>query len=210
MGQSWNAPAVRAAASVLRSVATRSGSQNQNGRHLLLPCESVATLSDVSMQRLRRNGIRGVILDKDNTVTAPYVDEVHPRAANGLQMLLREFPGKVAILSNSAGTPDDSEYKQAARIEESLGVPVIRHTEKKPGGLAEVMKHFSMEPHELAIVGDRLLTDIYFGNLHGMYTIHVGILTLEGDNKAAAFVRFAENHLILPLLAKKTKTPERL
>ena len=110
----------------------------------------------------------------------------------------------MAILSNSAGTPDDPGHAQARRIEDALNVPVIRHEEKKPGGLADVLDHFEGEisPHELAIVGDRLLTDVYFGNVHGMFTVHVGALTLKGDNKAAALIRFLENRLILPLVMR--------
>ena len=63
-----------------------------------------------------------------------------------------------------------------------------------------MLDHFEgrVAPHELAVVGDRLLTDVYFGNVHGMYTVHVGVLTLTGDNKAAALVRFLENRVILP------------
>ena len=33
------------------------------------------------------------------------------------------------------------------------------------------------------MVGDRLLTDVVFGNMNGMMTVHVRPLTLVGDNK---------------------------
>lgn len=45
---------------------------------------------------------------------------------------------------------------------------------------------------ELCFVGDRLLTDVVFGNLHGMLTVHTRPLTLEGDNRPAAVFRFLE------------------
>ena len=41
------------------------------------------------------------------------------------------------------------------------------------------------------MVGDRLLTDVVFGNLHGMLTVHTQPLTLEGDNKVARAIRCA-------------------
>ena len=50
----------------------------------------------------------------------------------------------VAIVSNSAGTVDDPGFADRRAIEEAL-----------------------------CAVGDRLLTDIMFGNLHGMLTVHV-------------------------------------
>lgn len=45
---------------------------------------------------------------------------------------------------------------------------------------------------ELCFVGDRLLTDVVFGNLHGMFTVHTRPLTLKGDNRPAAIFRFLE------------------
>lgn len=104
----------------------------------------------------------------------------------------------MAILSNSAGTQDDDDFRDALAIEEAMGIAVIRHAEKKPGGLAEVLDHFSMEdPAALCMVGDRLLTDVVFGNLHGMLTIHtLPLCTGEensGDNKVAKVIRGAEN-----------------
>lgn len=45
---------------------------------------------------------------------------------------------------------------------------------------------------ELCFVGDRLLTDVVFGNLHGMLTVHTQPLTLTGDNRPAAVFRFLE------------------
>lgn len=41
-------------------------------------------------------------------------------------------------------------------------------------------------------MGDRLLTDVVFGNLHDMLTVHTQPLTLKGDNRPAAVFRFLE------------------
>ena len=143
-----------------------------------------------------------VVFDKDNTLTAPYENDVHPDASLGLQSALLEFgKDRVAILSNSAGTKDDPGYKAAISIEEALGINVIRHNEKKPGGLSEVMEHFALrDPAKICIVGDRLLTDVVFGNLHGMLTVHTLPLCKgkdnRNDNMIASVVRLAENTLL--------------
>ena len=47
----------------------------------------------------------------------------------------------VSILSNSAGSRDDVGFKEAEKVEESLGITVIRHGGKKPLVFEEVMKH---------------------------------------------------------------------
>jgi hypothetical protein len=83
-----------------------------------------------------------------------------------------------------------------------LGINVILHKEKKPGGLEEVLRHFPTveEPAELCMVGDRLLTDVVFGNLHGMLTVHTLPLCSgkdnKGDNKVASVIRTVENKLM--------------
>jgi phosphatidylglycerophosphatase GEP4 len=144
------------------------------------------------------------VFDKDNTLTAPYELHVHDKAASGLQSALDTFGrDQVAILSNSAGTKDDPDYKDAIRIEEAMGISVIRHDEKKPGGLDELMAHFGgvvEDPSQICMVGDRLLTDIVFGNLYGMLTVHTLPLCQGSDNardnKVASVVRSGENKML--------------
>ena len=111
----------------------------------------------------------------------------------------------------------------------ALGVPVLRHTAKKPmpgaDDLAEVLAHFNaqlppqsllgegrqgqagsgegglLRADELCVVGDRLLTDVLFGNLHGLLTVHLTTtLSLTGDNAMARLFRGLESAVLLPLL----------
>lgn len=161
----------------------------------------VSNVSEVNYQALRDHcGIRACVFDKDNTLTAPYALEAHPNAASGLQSAINVFGrDQVAILSNSAGTKDDPGYEDAIKIEEALGIAVIRHDEKKPGGLDEMMAHFPGvdDPSQICMIGDRLLTDIVFGNLYGMLTVHTLPLCTgsdnENDNTIASAIRSVEN-----------------
>lgn len=41
---------------------------------------------------------------QDNTLTAPYEDDVHPLVEEGLRRCMEVFEGRVCIMSNSAGT----------------------------------------------------------------------------------------------------------
>ncbi|KAL7489997.1 hypothetical protein ACHAW6_015693 [Cyclotella cf. meneghiniana] len=192
MVQSINLKALTTLASVVRRP------------YLAAPHVAVSNISEVNYQALRDHcNIKAVIFDKDNTLTAPYINSIHPNAHFGLQSALDVFGSKnVAILSNSAGTDDDFGHEDAKSIEERLGIPVILHKEKKPGGLEEVMLHFPnvKEPSELCMVGDRILTDVVFGNLHGMLTVHTLPLCTgednKGDNKIASWIRSAENKLM--------------
>ena len=193
MVQSINTKALVTLASVIRRP------------YLAAPHVHVATISDVNYTAMKEKcGIKAVVFDKDNTLTAPYATEVHPNAEVGLRSALDVFgQSNVAILSNSAGTKDDPGYEDAERIEKEMGIAVIRHDEKKPGGLEEVMKHFGddiSDPSQLCMVGDRLLTDVVFGNLYGMLTVHCDPLCTgeenKNDNKVASVVRTGENSIM--------------
>lgn len=192
MVQSINIKALTTLASVLRRP------------YLAAPHLFVPTVSDVNYQALRDHcGIKAVIFDKDNTLTAPYENSLHPRAKFGLQSALDTFgTANVAILSNSAGTDDDPGFVDGKEIEESLGIAVIKHSDKKPGGLEEVMRHFPNvdDPSQLCMAGDRLLTDVVFGNLHGMLTVHILPLCTgkenKNDNTVAKVIRTVENKIM--------------
>ncbi|KAG7345770.1 HAD phosphatase family IIIA protein [Nitzschia inconspicua] len=188
MVQSLNTKALVTLASVIRRPS------------LMVPHVSVDNISEINYEAMKEHaGIRAVIFDKDNTLTAPYAMDLHPLAVSGLEHAKRVFGVEnVAIMSNSAGTRDDPEYKDAQQIETALGIAVIRHEEKKPGGLQEVLSHFQMDDAaSLCMVGDRLLTDVVFGNLYGMLTIHTLPLCRGDDNQAdnipAKLIRTVEN-----------------
>lgn len=167
---------------------------------ILIPHVSVANVSELDYKAMKEcAGIRAVVFDKDNTLTAPYGMVVHRDAARGLESAKEIFgPENVAIMSNSAGTKDDPNYEDAKQIEESLGIAVIRHDDKKPGGLNDVLSHFDMDDSAaLCMIGDRLLTDVVFGNLYSMLTVHTLPLCKGDENKQdntpSRIIRSVEN-----------------
>lgn len=187
MVQSFNGPALRAALRVL------------SRPRLLLPTASVESIANISFKGLRECGIQGVIFDKDNTLTAPYELSIFPSLKEAFEEAKAEFAGKCVIMSNSAGTPDDPQFKAAIQIEEALGVPVLRHKDKKPEGIESISDFFgggSIPLHTLCMVGDRLFTDVLLGNLHGMLTIRTAELTRVNDNRPAAMIRSLESRFL--------------
>lgn len=172
--------------------------------YLISPHVYVRDISEVNFLALREFcGIRAILFDKDNTLTSPYCNEIHEKAKKGFADALEIFGSEnVAIISNSAGTDDDLNYKDAEEIENQLNIAVIRHKEKKPGGIKEVLGHFNDVdcPEQIAMVGDRLLTDVVFGNLYGMLTIHTQPLCQGSENKndnlIARVLRSIENYVL--------------
>ena len=119
MPQSWNPAAIRVAARVLfRQPA------------LAVPHLEVRDVGCLDFRGCARAA--GRRFDKDNTLTAPYAAEVHPRATAAVRRCIDAFgAGRTAVLSNSAGTPDDPGYRQADALERSLGLPVLRRREEE-------------------------------------------------------------------------------
>lgn len=70
---------------------------------------------------------------------------------------------------------------------------VLRHEVKKPGCRAEVLSYFRSKldcnvtsPDQIAVVGDRLFTDVMMANLMGGY----GVWVRDGVVERKSFVRF--------------------
>jgi phosphatidylglycerophosphatase GEP4 len=62
---------------------------------------------------------------------------------------------------------------------------------QKPEGDCEAIRaHFGLAScAEVALIGDRYLTDVLFGNRHGMFTIRTAPFCPEKDNFVVRLVR---------------------
>jgi phosphatidylglycerophosphatase GEP4 len=84
---------------------------------------------------------------------------LHPTAIPIVNESKELFQANVAILSNSAGSSDDTDYQMAVETEKTMGIEVIRHKIKKPACLDEVVEHFQKKtnkiitPAQICVVG---------------------------------------------------------
>lgn len=92
--------------------------------------------------------------------------------------LKEAYPGrKLLVVSNTSGaTSWDKDLKQAAEVERGTGVHVLPHAVKKPGCGSEIMEYFRQhpetgvtDPSHIAVVGDRLTTDMMLANMMGSW-----------------------------------------
>ncbi|KAF8783856.1 hypothetical protein HU200_000298 [Digitaria exilis] len=119
LGQRFNPAGVAAVATVAASEP-----------RLALPHVTVQDIRWLDWAELRRAGFRGVVFDKDNTLTAPYAPALWPPLAAAFDQCRATFPpGALAIYSNSAGLKEyDPDGVDARAIETAIeGVHVIRH-----------------------------------------------------------------------------------
>ncbi|KAI7872852.1 mitochondrial PGP phosphatase-domain-containing protein [Spinellus fusiger] len=181
---------------------------------LALPHIIVDDIRNINFGRLKsEKDIQAIAFDKDNCLTAPYVSHIYPPFEEAWRECKQTFgPKNIAIVSNSAGTTDDSNYKDAHTLEHSLQVTVLKHKAKKPAGGEALARHFKpILPQQVAFVGDRILTDVLFGNLNGNLTIWTRqVVTEKGDNKMALWLRRMEHRLISYLQERGVQPPPHL
>ncbi|KAI8983699.1 mitochondrial PGP phosphatase-domain-containing protein [Pilobolus umbonatus] len=174
--------------------------------HIII--EDIRSIHYVNLKKM--GNIKAMAFDKDNCLTAPYVSTIYPPFKDAWNTCKSTFgEEKIIIVSNSAGTKDDVGYKEAKHLEESLGVKVLKHSQKKPSGGEYLKQHlYPLSPQEVAFTGDRIFTDIVFGNLNGNLTIWTKkIVTEKGDNKAALWMRRLEHKFIHFLQKMDVKAP---
>ncbi|KAK0664187.1 Phosphatidylglycerophosphatase GEP4 [Lasiodiplodia hormozganensis] len=187
---------------------------------LCLPHHTVSTFSQLpvplSRGLTRPDGkavdIRAVVLDKDNCFAVPHANEVHPEYKAKFQELRDAYPGpKLLIVSNTAGTGSDPAYAQAELLERNTGIRVLHHNTKKPGCRSEVFEYFRnipeagvTSPSQIAIVGDRLFTDVMMANLMGAH----GFWVKDGTIGPHSFFARAEHRLAAFLLRRGYAAPD--
>ena len=90
------------------------------------------------------------------------------------------YPGRrLLIVSNTAGALSyDPNRTLAAEVETATGVAVLSHRVKKPGCGDEILDYFRAHPEtgvtspsHIAVVGDRLTTDMMLANMMGSWGI---------------------------------------
>jgi phosphatidylglycerophosphatase GEP4 len=142
----------------------------------------------------KKPDIRAIVLDKDNCFAIPHQNDIFPANKAKFDELRQAYPGsKLLIVSNSSGTGADPGFKDAELLERNTGVTVLRHTTKKPGCSGEIMDYFRSKPdsqvtkpEQVAIVGDRLFTDMMMANMMGAHSVWVRDGVVEDRNIVSA------------------------
>jgi HAD superfamily phosphatase (TIGR01668 family) len=138
----------------------------------LVPYRYARSIAGIDPLSLRADGIRGVILDLDNTIVAWNA----PAPTSEVQQWVTELAKsgvKVCIVSNNFSN-------RVRAIAQRLGVPVVTGAIKPtPWAFRKAMRVMGTEPKDTALVGDQLFTDVLGGNLLGLKTILVDPLSIR-------------------------------
>ena len=132
----------------------------------LLPKHITCATTDLTVEFLREQGIRLLMLDFDNTIV-PYTTSVPTAEMDAWlkHMVSSEIP--ICVVSNSKND-------RVKIFCEKYGIPCITHA-KKPfsKGIVECLEKFAVPAEEAALVGDQIFTDTLGGNGAGVTTILV-------------------------------------
>lgn len=139
-----------------------------------IPAMHVETIYDIDLDDLKNSGISGIITDLDNTLVGAREALATPELVKWLKDV--ETAGfRVVIVSNN----------RRARVQafsEPLGLKYI-YSANKPRNRAfrQALQLLGLQPGEVAVIGDQMLTDVLGGNRMGLHTILVKPISVKDE-----------------------------
>ncbi|NCJ08406.1 YqeG family HAD IIIA-type phosphatase [Synechococcales cyanobacterium C] len=120
----------------------------------------------ITPELLARHQLQGLVLDVDDTLVSTRNSEVSPEVTQWL--LSMQEVATVSLVSNNLSRT------RIRRIGNSLDLPYTFGA-RKPSRrkLRQAVAAMSLPTHRVAMVGDRIFTDVVAGNRLGMFTILV-------------------------------------
>ncbi len=155
---------------------------------MLYPNEYLDSVKDISLDLLKKNNIKGLILDVDNTLIN--LDKKMPAGVSDWAKSLKNNGIKICILSNS------NKIEKVNSVAKILDVPYIFFG-KKPlkSGFLRAKEILKLDNKNIAVVGDQIFTDIIGANRCNMFSILVKPIE-EKDYLIVKIKRPIENFII--------------
>lgn len=146
-------------------------------RHLLTPdWQPGCTLAQLPLAELleRPLPIRALVLDVDRTILPRRHPQLPPLAEVWLRDAARRFP--VHLLSNNPSR------RRIGAVAEPFGLPYTTSASKpRSGALRQVLAELGLPVETVAMVGDRIFTDVLVGNRLGLYTVLIKPMGADGS-----------------------------
>ena len=132
------------------------------------------TLAELPLHQLLAQGIRALVLDVDRTLLPRRGSELPPAVEAWLRRAQQTLP--LHLFSNN---PSRS---RIGAVADQLGVSYTTSAGKpRRGPLRRVIEQLDLPHSQVAIVGDRVFTDVLAGNRLGLYTVLVKPVNPEGE-----------------------------
>lgn len=161
----------------------------------LTPDAVVARVEDVSAELLGSWGVRGVVLDLDNTI----VPWNTPDVSDAVRAWIRKLAAaeiRMCVLTNNYS-------RRATSVAQQLDIPILKAAFKpSPAAFRSAMRVMDVDAPHAAVVGDQLFTDVLGGKLVGMRAVLVEPLSRR-EFFTTRFVRWLER----PVRARLARRP---
>ena len=133
---------------------------------LLTPHHRIASVSELTPERLRGLGLESLLLDADGNAESLHERGVRPGVAEWLGTLKQAGFG-LCLVSNGLG-------ERIGRFAERVGLPFVPQAMKPfPRGCRQAMQKMRFRLESTAMVGDQLFADVMAGRLAGLTTFLV-------------------------------------
>ncbi|MCL2859762.1 MAG: YqeG family HAD IIIA-type phosphatase [Oscillospiraceae bacterium] len=124
---------------------------------MLYPNLYLNSITEITLEMLNKNNIKGLILDLDNTII-----DFDRNLANGVKEWcenLKKSNIKICILSNT------NKVDKVAKAAKELNLGYINFARKPlKSGFKKAKKLLQLETKNIAVVGDQIFTDIIGAN----------------------------------------------
>lgn len=158
-------------------------------RHYIRPLRIVASVTEISLESLEREGIRGIVVDLDNTLVGWRHLEPTPEVAAWVKRALASGYA-VAIVSNNVRA-------WVSSIASMLGIVTFVHRALKPlpFGIFRAVKQLRLNRSEMVVVGDQLFADVLGAKLLGIRAILTEPIVPK-EHRAMSVVRALERIML--------------
>jgi HAD superfamily phosphatase (TIGR01668 family) len=124
------------------------------------------TVLMLSREMFRERGIKGIIFDVDKTLVPMRQSTLSPEVKQWITQIQLDF--LVWLVSNNTS------HTRISQIAASIQAPhIYRAAKPSRRALRRAIQDMQLDPSEVAMVGDRRLTDILAGNRLGLLTVLV-------------------------------------
>ncbi len=132
----------------------------------LCPRAYVVSIADLHPEYFKTKGIKGIILDLDNTLVPWRAGIMEPEMAE-LIANYKKAGLRLCIVSNAFN-------RRVADLLEPLEIPAVTRA-RKPlrKSFQKALRILGTTPQQTAVIGDQIFTDILGGNRLGLYTVLV-------------------------------------
>jgi HAD superfamily phosphatase (TIGR01668 family) len=135
------------------------------------PNYTAKSITDINFSLLNKQGVRYLAIDVDSTLVVYGSVEMNSKTLHFLKEIKKKQQIKQIVLATNR------QRRNLSLLAHKLDASIIhaRGLRRKPRRLffQDVIDHLRAEPQTIAMIGDKLFTDVLGGNRAGMVTILV-------------------------------------